>query len=325
MSKCYFELRKAARQGIVSLSADIMRHLHTRQYLGKNVIICEHPAIFLATAYKQWLRLSRDIQQQRAETLDADKILKYTHLITHMQHMRFTTRPPQEEPDADLYFILPEQLQAIPQQCYSVYLATRLQPAQITQLLTQLPLDALVVDYTQGNRTDKWQALNCQSKRVLELHIDEQWRRVEEFLAKQSINISNLFEDSLYNIDVMDNALDALLAQSRSFLQIADDFCRALELARPSRVRKSQRRQYDVLTLLAHRVQALSGASFTKRFLEMYSEDDEFFLYDSSRKRLKHGVFAGITNESLAETIARHIAAGRYCLAEALGTCAIVS
>src|SRR3981081_2428636 len=120
MNKCYFELRKTAKQSTVSLAADMMRHVHTRQYLGKSMVVCEYPTIFLATAYKQWLRLSRDIQQQLTSTLDADKLLKYTHLITHMQHLRFTAKTPLEEPGADLYFLRQNQLQTLPAPCYSL-------------------------------------------------------------------------------------------------------------------------------------------------------------------------------------------------------------
>jgi hypothetical protein len=116
----------------------------------------------------------------------------------------------------------------------------------------------------------------------------------------------------------MDNALDTLLARSHSFLQVADNFHRALELARPLRINQALRRQYDALALLAHRVQALSGDSFTQRFLETYNEDDGFFLYDPGRNSLRRHALARLIGEPLAEAITRHLAAGRYNLARAL-------
>src|SRR5882762_3070435 len=74
VAKCYFELRKQSARGTESIIADMMRHLHTRQHLGKALVICDHPLVVLSAARKQWLKLSRIIQKQRASTLNADKI-----------------------------------------------------------------------------------------------------------------------------------------------------------------------------------------------------------------------------------------------------------
>ena len=107
MQKCYFELRTQAARGTDSMAADMMRHLHTRQYLGKTLVVSDDPFAILSIARKQWLRVSRAIQKQRASTLNADKILKHTHTITHMQHMRFTLKPPEEFPAGDVFFLHP--------------------------------------------------------------------------------------------------------------------------------------------------------------------------------------------------------------------------
>ena len=57
-------------------------------------------------------------------------------------------------------------------------------------------------------------------------------------------------------------------------------------------------------------MQALSPGIFTQHFLESYNEDDTFFLHDNKLHRYN--------GESLAEAFARHIAAGRVRLANAL-------
>src|SRR5215471_6519898 len=114
MSRYYFELRGASSSDNFDIAADMMRHLHTRQYLGKTIVICQRPAILMPAAHKQWLRLSRTIQRQRASTINADKILKYTRTITHMQHLRFVARTPLESPDADVFFLTQDQLDSLP-------------------------------------------------------------------------------------------------------------------------------------------------------------------------------------------------------------------
>ena len=309
MAKCYFELRKQSARGSDSIAADMMRHLHTRQHLGRALVICEHPAVVLSAARKQWMKLSRVIQKQRASTLNADKILKYTHTITHMQHMRFTAKTVLEDPDADVYFLRASQLDAAPLQCFSIYLTTTL-PATIARFLVeQLPVEALVIDY---NQAAPWAELDLQPKRLLETQVHNEWRQTQQFLTDHDITITRLLSGSMQDIEAMDDALDTLLGVSHQFLQYASGFQHSLELARPLRISKDMRQQYDTLSLLAHRVQALTSSAFTQRFLETYNEDDTFFLYDYGRQRLAYA------DESLADTVSRHARAGRQHLAEAL-------
>lgn len=308
MGKCYFEARKNAARGN-SISTDMMRHLHTRQYLGKTVIISNQPSVMLSAARKQWLKLSRYIQKQRAATLDADKILKYTHTVTHMQHMNFSAKAPLEAPDADVYFVSPKSLKTIPTSCQSVYLGAQLTQAQIQILIKQLPDDALVIDYAD-NSLDK---LQLTPKAQLEINVEHEWRQLEEFLTSYHIDAKALSTGPLQDVNAMEEALDILLGASHRFLQIAGAFQRALELARPLRLSKSVRQEYDAAALLAHRVQALGTNGFTGQFLEAYNEDDTFFLYDRSRDYVPFG-----SGESLSQAIARHIEAGRHRLAAAL-------
>lgn len=310
MAKCYFELRKRAARGTDSLAADMMRHLHTRQHLGKAVIICEHPAVLIPAARKQWLKLSRTIQKQRASTLNADKILKYTHTIAHMQHMRFTSKTPLEDPSADVYFLraTTKVLSAMPAQCYSVYVSAP-PPLDALSWLQQLPVEALVVDY---DHQIPWSKYGLQSKVVLEAQVANEWLQVKRFLSSRNIDVNHLTKDGIRNVEAMDDALDTLLAASNQFLLIANEFQRALELARPLRISSASRQEYDSLVLIAFRVQALSPGAFTQRFLHSYNEDDTFFFYDIARQR-----FIG-TGEPLADAVARHLAAGRKQLADSL-------
>ncbi len=305
MGKCYVELRKSNARGN-GLSTDMMRHLHTRQYLGRAVVISSYAPSMLSAARKQWLKLSRYVQNQRAATLDADKILKYTHTVTHMQHIRFTAKQHPDDPGASVYFISPESIATIPLQCLSVYVTTALSDEQIHSLLDHLPDEALIIDYTHQH----WEHFGVRPKTVLEAEVTEQWQQVETFLDTYHINIKRLYEGIDQDVEAMEEALDVLLGASRTFLEIAGRFQRSLEVARPLRLGKALRRQYDAVSLLAHRVQALSTDSYTGQFLETYNEDDSFFLYDPGRELLL------ATN--LAETIARHMQAGRFHLAKAL-------
>jgi hypothetical protein len=303
----YFELRTAAARGTDSLPADLARHLHTRQYLGKTVVLCNRPAVMLSAMRKQWLKLSRLAQKQRASTLNADKLLKYTHVITHMQHLTFTTKTPLEHPDADLYILHPDDAALMPPQCWSVYVDCKLGARNAKALVAQLPAEALVIDYT---RSDIWDKLGLEPKTALEARVRDSWQQARQFLKTYQIDIAAFTNGKLQNVEAIDDALDTLLAVSHKFLAVANEFQRALELARPLRIPKKLREEYDSFILLAHRVQALSPGAFTQRFLETYNEDDTFFLNDKQR--------LAWTGETPAEAAIRHAAAGRRHLADAL-------
>lgn len=305
----FFELRTASARGTDSLSADIARHLHTRQYLGKAVIICNRPPIVLSAMRKQWLKLSRTAQKQRASTLNADKILKYTHTIAHMQHLRFTTKTPLEQPEADVYILAPENATQMPAQCWSVYIDAKVNAEATNALLAQLPAEALVVDYTHSGA---WSKLGLAPKKALEARVHSNWQQAQQFLQTYKIDVTTFMDDKVQNVEAIDDALDTLLAISHTFLTVANEFQRTLELARPLRLPKKQRELYDLFILLAHRVQALSPGAFSQRFLEIYGEDDSLFLHDNTRS---HRIWTG---ETPAEAISRHLGAGRQHLASAL-------
>jgi hypothetical protein len=313
MAKCFFELRKQSAKGTDSIAADMMRHLHARQHLGKAVIICDQPIPMLAAARKQWLKLTRTIQRQRSSTLNADKILKYTHTITHMQHMRFTHKKPLDDPEADVYFIEPGECDIMPAHCYTIYMMSGLDPEVIRSVVEQIPVEALVVDY---ERATSWAAYGLQSKVVLEEQVDSEWRQVRQFIENRHIPVDSLLQADRHDVEILDDALDTLLGVSHQFLRIANEFQRTLELARPLRIAQTLRKQYDTVVLLAYRVQALSPGAFTQRFLETYNEDDTFFLYDISRELPGNLV-------PLSEVIDRHLQAGRKNLAVALRTAAL--
>jgi hypothetical protein len=308
-TKCYLEQRKAATRGNESLVADAMRHLYTRQHLGKAVIICDQPLGLSGAARKQWLRLSRNLQKQRASTLNAEKILKYTHSITRMQHMHFSAKSPLDNPEADIYFCAPLEPIVMPVHCWSVYVLSPLNYKLASLLPPQLPAEALIIDYYQ---TAPWLKLGLQPKKVLESHVASQWRQVQQFLQSYNINPDTMIADGIHDVEAIDDALDTLLSMSRKFLEVAGEFQRCLELARPLRLSKEVRASYDALSLLAHRVQALSSGAFSQHFLETYNEDDTFFLYDPARKRFM------VAGETLAEAFARHTNAGRHHLARSL-------
>src|SRR6185503_8306670 len=107
----YYEVRAMRIFGPPTpIASDIARHLQSRQFLGMTVVVCTNPLSMLSALRKQWLRLARNLQKQRASTLNAEEILRFTHTIMHMQHLQFVAAAPTAEGDAHIFFVTPDEL-----------------------------------------------------------------------------------------------------------------------------------------------------------------------------------------------------------------------
>lgn len=119
MSSHYVEQRSL--NGDASLSWDIAHHLYTRQLKGKTIIIAEDPVALLSSVRKQWLKLTRRAQRERASTLDGERISELTQQIAHMQNMKFTAGDPLDRPQADIFIIDQSQHGSLLPYCHTLY------------------------------------------------------------------------------------------------------------------------------------------------------------------------------------------------------------
>lgn len=288
----YYELRNLASQPTATIAADITRHLHARKHLGRALIITDNPLGLLCVVRKQWLKLARLIQKQRAATLNADKILRLTHAIAHMQRISFTTHTPRQQPDAHIFFVTPNDISVIPHNCYSVYVATRVDTDQLGNIIHQLPNATLIVDYLG---TVDPASLSLRPKDELREAVVNRWQAALSFLEALGIHLDSLLNDGIQQVGPIDEALDLLLGDSRRFLQVAGAFQHARELAQPLDIPLIQQQQYEMLNMLAHRVQALTPGSFTIEVSdEAFHEKETYFLHDCPEEYADADLLAGL-------------------------------
>jgi hypothetical protein len=303
---CYFELRKISESLSANLAADIAQHLRSRQHLGKTIVVCEKPLNLMSIVRKHWLKLARQLQRERSSTVNVEKILRLTNSIVHMHRMRFAANPPTQTPNAHVYFMTSAELDALPSNVYNFYTTVELPEAALTTLLAHLPDEALVVDYTgvlPSKRLHPKQQLYDQTQAA--------WQKVDAFLEKHGLIIKDLASPNAGRQERIDDALDILLSVSQKFLSVASNFQRTLELAQPVVLNATEQREYDILILLAHRVQALDPLTPKFRFTPSLNDEDTFFLHDVALENLS---FA----EAMQQEILRHEEAGRNRLAQAM-------
>lgn len=282
MIQPYFETRASLPTATQSVAADIARHLQSRQYLGTAVVVCDHPLATLSAARKQWLRLARNLQKQRASTLNAEEILRFTHSIMHMQRLRFLAKPPSQFAEAEIYFAQPETITHIPRNCFSFYITSAPNSQALEQWLSFLPASALVVTYDDSSNLE---ALGLRPKSQIEEKLLRSWQRLHLFLRSQDIEVERLVATYGPRFEAMDQALDILLGVSTEFLHQAALFQHTMDLCQPLRgAAAQQHRLFEVITRLAYRVQTLTPGTFGSYLGKSFGEAEagSYFLRDAA-------------------------------------------
>lgn len=124
---------------------DLARHLYTRMSCGKVVIVTDKPVILLSALRKQWLKLARKVQKERASTLNATKIFELTNITARMHGLVFTTRWSPEDYVADVYIATLDQVLSWTPDCRTMYLASKVTTEQAHLATAWMPKGSLVV------------------------------------------------------------------------------------------------------------------------------------------------------------------------------------
>lgn len=129
-----------------ALSRDLAHHLFTRQLPGKIIIVAEKPAVMLSVVSKQWQRVIRITQRERASTLKALRIQELTRCLRYMQRLSMTTLANQLSTHdvlfTDLAFVVEN-----PPMCKTLYIAQKVDDETFQRITANMPAESLVVRY----------------------------------------------------------------------------------------------------------------------------------------------------------------------------------
>jgi hypothetical protein len=127
------------------LSLDLTRHLPQRLSVGSAVIVADRPAILLPVIRKRWMTIVREVERQRARTLDRTKRVSLERELTRLLALRFTTKI--DKADTDVLVIKPEQTVCELPQHHTLYLATDITRDQFASALEYAVSGGVVVVY----------------------------------------------------------------------------------------------------------------------------------------------------------------------------------
>lgn len=141
-------IRKENSFGANPGTKDLARHLYTRMNCGKVVIVADSPNALLSPLRRQWLKLARKVQKERASTLNAARIYELNEMVKRMYALRFSTEwPPDGYEPADVYIAtIDELLRWAPEgSCRTLYVTCDITPEQLHLMTAWMPQGSLAV------------------------------------------------------------------------------------------------------------------------------------------------------------------------------------
>lgn len=124
---------------------DLARHLYTRMYYGKVVIVADKPLSVIGALRKQWLKLARKAQKERAGTLNATRIKELSGIIGYMHSLNFTTHYPPDDYPGDVYIATTAEVLRWPPQCRTIYVTCEIELEKLHMITAWMLPGSLVV------------------------------------------------------------------------------------------------------------------------------------------------------------------------------------
>lgn len=129
------------------LSKDLARHMYDRYIYGKIAVVTNNPVALLSSVRKQWLRLIRLAERERASTLDQRRKYELDQTIWQMRNISFTARNPADDPVAFVSFATVEQFRLFPPVCGTLYIVEPTEKIDKHMLTSWMPQNSRVVIY----------------------------------------------------------------------------------------------------------------------------------------------------------------------------------
>ncbi len=141
----YGLIREEGSFGANPGTKDLARHLYTRMYYGKVVIVADKPLSVISSLRKQWLKLARKVQKERASTLNATRIKELSGIISYMYGLDFTVHYPPDNNPGDVYIASADEVLRWPPQCRTMYATCDIELEKLHMITAWMPKGSLVV------------------------------------------------------------------------------------------------------------------------------------------------------------------------------------
>jgi hypothetical protein len=129
------------------LSKDLARHIQSRYVYGKIAVATNNPVALLSSVRKQWLRLTRLVERERASTLNRVRKAEFDQKLWRMQNVSFTAQDPSADPVALVSFATVQQFRLFPPMCATLYVVGPIEKIDQYMLTSWMPRNSRVIVY----------------------------------------------------------------------------------------------------------------------------------------------------------------------------------
>ncbi len=145
MSLAYVEYRLA--EGPHAIAHDIAVHLWPRLAFGKSLVITTDPQSTCAAVQKHWQRLCRRLADTRTDTDTAARMIALSKQVARMQQAQITAELPSDRPQADVFFVAPNNLTDLLPEFATLYSTCQSPHTVLSTVVEAMPPQSLVVLY----------------------------------------------------------------------------------------------------------------------------------------------------------------------------------
>lgn len=139
----YVDIRNI--DSIEKISLDLVRHLEQRVKVGAVLIIHPEPTSILPALKKRWLHLCREVEKQRASTLDKDKKRALSIELSKLRNYTFCCN--NRNPDADVVVAPACSRVQYTAPFATLYIASHMSIEQFACLLEKAAMQTVIVLY----------------------------------------------------------------------------------------------------------------------------------------------------------------------------------
>jgi hypothetical protein len=125
----------------------LTRHLPKRLAAGNVIIVNNRPGILLAVIRKRWATIIKEIERERASTLDRTKRQQLERELAHMRGWRFGIEPSTLD-RIEALILTPEEVIGSGLQCFTLYVIMPLESEQCLQLRDNIRQNGLLVIFS---------------------------------------------------------------------------------------------------------------------------------------------------------------------------------
>lgn len=119
MNNLYVEIHPIKED--VTLSWNLAHHIYTRMREGRIIIITNKPNNLLSATKKQWNKLLRRVERERASTISSTKRAELNEQVAIMKSFTFSAKPPADPLEANVTFGTINEFLRTPPYCNTAY------------------------------------------------------------------------------------------------------------------------------------------------------------------------------------------------------------